>query len=838
MAKAKNKNKKFKPDRAEVEQAFLNATSTKTDAHGRTKIVLFWKPVQGVTGYNLYRSDKKGPLNGLQPITQVDTCARLQAFVPKGSKAWLILANAFASVASRNARQIVPDRWHRGQVVDPSGFFAARRLTVATKTVQDHLALLPPDSDPCVVIQRGLTSEEQALFDNLANANLPIRLARGWATVDSAVVSGVDYTYELRGVLPDQQEIVLDKGLLVTAGFFRLPGPPSGFQLDAGDSEVLALWNRNVAAFSYTLQRADNPGGPFRTVNNSPIFYNVSRDLDNQELTPPRPGFVDSQSWDEDGLPVPHKVEGVDINGPANGKTYFYRVASCDILGRNGSWSATKSATPSDTTPPMAPTDLQVNPYQDNPYDPSDKPGLMVTWRKVTRDIKNHQMIEPSPTYQIYRSDRLEDLNDLGALPAFLINSYIETPPDPTRLTLSWTDRDPALRVPYGEKDFWYRIICVDLQGNASAPSAVLAARVEDTIPPGPSQVTGADGFADHIIVYWLPNPEPDLGGYQVYRGVCDRGKFYMPPREERCDFLLVGDVQKSEAEKRLAQTGKIYFEDFSVPAGSSVCYAYWVRAYDHAGNLYTGQQGCPREHSEPGAYPEYACQRLYEQTPPPVPIITALKARDRAVQVEWVSAPAQDLRAFHIYRSENELDPPVFVGCILNDGSIYPGPWTGMKPDCEDIPAEADPAACRGTYLDQTVEPNHIYWYRVSALDWLGNESEASNLTKIPAISTFTYDRGLPLPPVVQPAGASNPDECGLQISWAPAFNPLTHKGIMVFRSRAADGGYRQVSSIVPADHFEDLSALRGVDYWYRVQAMALDGTLSQPSAPVHYRY
>ena len=428
-------------------------------------------------------------------------------------------------------------------------------------------------------------------------------------------------------------------------------------------------------------------------------------------------------------------------------------------------------------------------------------------------------------------------------LPACQIATVSADPTDPTTPTLSWLDIDPALRVPYGEKDFWYRIRCVDLHANESAPSAALAGRLPDITAPGPTQVTGADGFADHITVYWLPNSEPDLAGYQIYRAVCDHGRPYRPggqddQKREPCDFMLVGEVRLKDAEDLLAKTGQIYFEDYSVPNGSPLCYAFWVRAFDHAGNLYSGHYGCPVDPVDPGGYPEYACQRLYEETPPPYPIITALKARDGAVQIEWISSPIQDLRAFHIYRSDKENDPPVFVGCVLSDGTPYAGPWTGMKPDCADIPGEANPAAAHGAYLDQTVKANRLYWYRVSALDWLGNESEGADLVQIPAISTFTYDRDLPAVPVLSPPGASAPAGCGLIVRWTPAFDPLALKGILVFRSRSEPGNYRQVSGLIQAEEFEDLTALRGRDYWYRLQAMALDGTLSEPSAPVRYRY
>lgn len=833
MANLKINKKKSFPNRTEIEEIFLNATSTNIDFRRKTKIVLYWKPAPAVVGYNLYRSDKKGPINGARPITQVNTCRELKAFVPEDTEAWSQLANAFTSVAARHEMHVVSDHLRRGRIEDVSGLFSQRSLLIGSNFERVKPILITTALNPCDVIQRGLTDEEQALFDILANTNLPLRQARGWAFIESNVTLGTTYTYELRGVMQNGNEVVLDRDVTIKAGVFRLPQPPSGFSLTAGDSRILALWNRNNYAFSYIIQRADNPGGSFSNINDAPIIYDIEKDLNNESLPAAKPGFVDFQRWDDEGLPVSHPVAGVDIDGPSNNDTYYYRVASCDILNRHGAWSSIQDAIPLNTTPPMVPKDVQIN------ADASAS-GLRLSWRKVTRDVKNHQ-IQGITHYKIYRSDLLSSLEDMALLPACQITNVSADPTDPTTVTLTWLDNNPILRVTYGEKDFWYRIRCTDEQGNESSPSAALAGRLPDITPPGPTHVIGADCCVDHITVFWLPNSEPDLAGYLIYRGICDRGQPYRPQgrdqkeTKEPCDFMLVGEVRLTEAETKLTQTGRIFFEDSSIPSGSPLCYAYWVRAFDFAGNLYPGNHGCPEEF---GAFPEYACQRLYEETPPPVPIITALKARDGAVQIEWISSPIQDLRAFHVYRSDRENDLPVFVGCILSDGSPYPGRWEGMKPDCSEIPAEANLLAVQGSYLDRSVQPNNIYWYRVSALDWLGNESESADLTVIPAISTFTYDRSFLGSPAVLPPGVVEPDGRGLLVTWTPAFDPLKCKGIFVFRSRSNGGDYRQVSELVQADHFEDPSALRGKNYWYRVQAMALDGTLSRPSAPVCYRY
>jgi hypothetical protein len=45
-------------------------------------------------------------------------------------------------------------------------------------------------------------------------------------------------------------------------------------------------------------------------------------------------------------------------------------------------------------------------------------------------------------------------------------------------------------------------------------------------------------------------------------------------------------------------------------------------------------------------------------------------------------------------------------------------------------------------------------------------------------------------------------------------------------------------VSGVIRGNGFDDETARRGVDYFYRVQAVDAAGTLSEPSAPVLHRY
>ncbi len=814
-------------------KSILNATSAGVDAAGKTYVVLYWSASGRVSGYNLYRSasgERPKRLNGAQPIARVKTCAELQAIVAPGTPEWTMLANAFTGVTARAKLVRVSDKFGRMRMADRSALAALRGVRGALGTIGTVGTLVV---DPCDALNRGLTAEEERLFGMLAAANLKIRAAYGLAWIDETVQAEERYVYELRGVLGDGSEVPLSATLKVWAGHYQTPDPPSGISAEGADSKVLLLWNGNPYTFSYSVQRSVNPNGPWQVIHAEPIQFDIGQDLAGKPLQPARPGFLDFQRWNEQGEPASHDVNGVAIDGPENGTTYYYRVASFDILGRSGQWSAPVPATPVHTVPPLSPSNVRA--------DLSKEPlGIALSWHKVTRDVLGHKILDASQTYRIYRAPTQAELENLAALGAYLVAAVTAVPGDTTTPVLDWLDTDPVLAPPYGERDYWYRVACVDQDGIQSAPSAIVSARIPDTTPPGPTIVAGAKGFVDHIRVCWWPNSEPDLGGYQIYRGICDRGRIYTPkprhgdptkPPVTGCDMVLVGTVPLAEVEAH-TENGSICFDDYSVPEGSPLCYAYWVRAYDTAQNLYPGAYGCPASDKE------YVCQRLYEQKPPPAPIITALKARNKSVLLEWIASPLQDLRAFHVYRGEREDDVPQFLGCVLSDGTPWPGRWKGMQPACQDIPAEADPATAHGTYLDATAEPNRVYWYRVSALDWLGNESEGADLTKLPAISTFTYARELAVALSVRQQGDGESSGCGLTVAWEPEFDSQVLEGFVVFRGPSAVGAYRQVSPVVAGNSFRDMSARRGVDYWYRVQALGKDGLLSAPSTPLLCRY
>lgn len=76
-------------------------------------------------------------------------------------------------------------------------------------------------------------------------------------------------------------------------------------------------------------------------------------------------------------------------------------------------------------------------------------------------------------------------------------------------------------------------------------------------------------------------------------------------------DFVYLGEITQDSAKVAL-DAGHIMFSDRTVPAGSPLCYAYWVKAVDGSGNR-SGVFPIPSAAEQAGI----VCERLRDRTPP-----------------------------------------------------------------------------------------------------------------------------------------------------------------------------------------------------------------------------
>jgi hypothetical protein len=762
-------------------------------------VVVTWPP-NDVHRFNLYRraaaagSFPPTPINA-EPIERMSSCVNIQAVIPPGSEEWTILAKGLAD----------------------------------SPTV---------DFDPCLISTIGAKSDKESRLFFLARSRWRIAVVAGLAYDDKAVANGTGYVYELRGVnVVGTETGTLFSNVAVTAGSPTLIPAPGGLGTTPGDNRVLLLWGDQPEAAGFVVWRATAAVGPYVRVNELTFMSRIKQDLDGNPLATPSNGFLDMRRWDLSGAPTYHVVNGVSVYGPVDATTYFYKVASLDVLGQSGTPSMTPvSATPQDKTPPAAPSGVSVKAVD-------SQNRLEVRWNIVQSDVEGHQESSPIGGYRIFRYDA----ENAPLLSGLQIGGVI-APPAPGITDVAASDNASLLRPPFGEQTFWYRVEVFDGAGNVSARSAAAGGHLKDITPPAPPKHVDAEGFDDFIRVTWAANTEPDLDGYQIYRSLCHNG--VSNPCEPRqpgvasagsdtagaqggktpCTgpYVLVGTVSLATA-KPMGAT--VAFEDHSVPKGSPLCYSYWVKAIDRAQNQ-SGSWPFPDPATE-----KTVCQRLRDKTPPDPAIISGLFARDTGVRVEWIGPPVQDVRAYHVYRADAEGGPYKWVGGMTVElppavPQVLTAPYTAPAVvGCDKIPITTIDAMSMGFFLDAKADPKKIYWYKVVGIDWSGNEA---SLAKAVPVSTFTFTTRLPSTPTITSVTGTTAAPFGLVVSWAPAFDSASQRGFAVFRSDRFDGLYRQLGSLIKDSQYQDNQVVRGVSYWYKVVLMDATGQVSMPSPPV----
>jgi fibronectin type 3 domain-containing protein len=776
----------------------LQATSS-TPGPG-LHIVLQWNPEPGVTRYNIYRKSSLAasypvtPLNST-PVEAYQNCATIQSVIPSGSADWNILVNALATSDS------IP-------------------------------------FDPCQIHTIDQSHPKFDFLKILAHARLKIAIIAGLAYDDQSVSNGTTYYYRINSVNASGSDIAtLASDISVTAGVPVMPPAPTGISSRVGDSQVLLIWNDLPQAIGFNIFRSTNAAGPYTLINELPSVSRFQYDPEGIPISTDSAfynGFLDFQRWDSaTGLPTTHMVNGAAISGPGNGTTYYYRVSSLDILGNQSPQSAPSvSATPVDKTPPMVPSGITVT---------SDDPAssLQIKWTKVNRDVQNHVEIPPVSGYKVYRYESPGD----PTTGATQVGGLIPHPANPGITEVTFTDSDPILRPPYGEKTFWYRVEAVDAANNAGSRSAAAGGNLKDITPPSPPKNVDAEGFDDYILVSWDLNSEPDMDGYMIYRSLCHLGQWIDCQRStakllelpyEVCSgpFMLIGYLSQADAKGMDSSTiGRPYFEDHTVPKGSPICYAYLIKALDKAQNM-SGEFPIPNLLTE-----EIVCQRLRDKTPPEPAFISKLMARDASILIEWIGPPVQDIKAYHVYRSESEAGPYKWVGGMTVELPPNPGiplaapykPPPGSTVDCNKISLLAFEGMSTGSYSDKNVIQHKIYWYKVVGIDQSGNEAPVD---KAVPISTFTFSTAQPLAPVI--TSITKVDiPCALQINWQPVYSPKLSNGFILFRGFSESGVFHQLGTIITGNSFIDSTVVENKDYWYKVVQIDTTGLPSPLSVP-----
>ncbi|MDZ4795593.1 MAG: hypothetical protein SGI83_15040 [Bacteroidota bacterium] len=722
--------------------------------------------------------------------------------------------------------------------------------------------------NPCAISTLARTSEKYKRLKILAKSSMPIAIAAGLGYKDNTVVNGTTYMYRIVALNASNTALGnVATDLTVTAGTFVLLPPPASVVADPGDATILVRWNDVAGAAGYIIERAPAAAGVYQRVNESDFSAEVKNKLNGDTLVPSWNGLLDFKRYKIiTGNDSTHLVKGIAISGPDNGSPYYYRISTTDLFKRAGAVSAiTGPVSPADSTRPSVPTDLLAT--------PDDITGkITLRWTQVTKDMNGH--VEKPDSTILTKIYRFTSSDNPDNIPSVYLGQAITIRGLKSRDTI---DADPNLRGIYGNKTWWYRMKAVDLNGNTSQWSTAVSAIIKDITPPSIAKGVETKGFEDYISVKWIKNPEPDIASYMVYRSLCHLGDWVACTPKQECkewanydadklpddkdptkspnereaagtapkgprlpcpcsgSFVFLGEITKDSVQRAI-NAGNFFFNDRTIPAGSPLCYAYWIKAKDSSDNM-SGSFPIPSAAERP----QIKCERLRDRTPPEAALISGLFAQAEQIKVEWIGPPTQDTRAYHVYRAEGtnpavEPGPTAYnwVGGMtvelpptIPQVLAIPYTATGIA-TCDKISVQATPWMSQGYFEDKTIKAKLTYWYKVVGIDYDGNETPND---KAAAISTFSFSRQIAPAPVVQVD--KQPEPCAAVIKWTPVYDPSLHIGFIVYRANNVGGPYLPVVvSPVKGNSYMDTNVIKGQTYWYNVGALMSNGRLSTLSA------
>ena len=321
------------------------------------------------------------------------------------------------------------------------------------------------------------------------------------------------------------------------------------------------------------------------------------------------------------------------------------------------------------------------------------------------------------------------------------------------------------LTAPSGATSF-YRVRAVDTYGTESSNSAVVSAtRPNDTVAPAVPTSLSADGRVEGVILSWTGVADADLAGYRVFRSDSESGTYAV---------LNGGQIISATA-----------FTDTTAPGGAT--WFYRVAAVDLAGN--------ESARSEVAS----AARPIPDTTPPAVPGGIGATGRPDGVLVSWGANTDADLAGYRVYRSSTLNG----TYAAVNGGEIFTAT----------------------SFLDTNTAPNQTWFYKVTSVDDVGNESARSA-----AVSAARADTVAPAAPG-NFAAEGRAD--GIRLTWA-ANGESDLAGYRVYRAASPDGPFEAMNggALVTGTSFLDASAQERQTWHYRLAAVDRSGNESAPTA------
>jgi fibronectin type 3 domain-containing protein len=501
---------------------------------------------------------------------------------------------------------------------------------------------------------------------------------------DSTVISGNTYRYMIKRI-NGETELFEAISEPIECGEYLPEKAPQGVEITTKDKQVNFKW------------KVEN--NRFHSVN----IYRRTAEAMNAELITPQPVVLSSRIGPDgkEGYPDPY-FEDKNVE---YGTVYYYSIAGIDFFGRETERSEDIMVKPMNTTPPPAPAFLESKVHLLDvalEWRTSDKkgieglyiyrsPSIRKPFERITSkplspvSIKYTDKVPEPGNYYYYVTTLDKDGNEGKSNMTMAQVLDIYPPAIPQKLTaesdsgvirLRWqsvydkqlagyriyrtVDADnpdfynlintqPIFdtmyidSLPFNARNrFIYRVVSVDSSYNMSEYSNIASAKLPDVTPPDVpfiKEIKNLDGAAD---ISWLPNLEPDLYGYNIFR-------------EELIDS--VPEVIKLN--KEVIPSGKTSFTDINMEKDTE--YSYYLKAVDSVG------------HSS-GPSNKYRFIIYTETTIIPVElkeISVRLNSKNNTSEISWQIPQGKALKGVVVFRKaddESEFKP---VSGLIKENSF-----------------------------------------------------------------------------------------------------------------------------------------------------------------------
>jgi fibronectin type 3 domain-containing protein len=328
--------------------------------------------------------------------------------------------------------------------------------------------------------------------------------------------------------------------------------------------------------------------------------------------------------------------------------------------------------------------------------------------------------------------------------------------------------------VSYGQS-YFYRVTANDDAGNEStATDEASASPIDATPPAAPSGLAVTDETTNLVVLGWTANGEGDLTGYNVYASAT---AFSAKGSANRVNSALLTETS---------------FEHSGLTNGETLHYR--ITAVDGAGNesaLSAEVTGTPVDETAPAAPENFVVSN----------------ESDEEVTLTWNVGSETDLGGYNLYRAPNSFTD-LSSAQRLNTDLIT-----------------------RDGYIDDGLSNGETYYYRLTAVDQAGNESEASA-----EVVAEPRDNVAPDAPTALTVEAG--DNSGL-LEWTAA-NASDVDGYYVYRSTSSFNdpmlATRVNAEVIGSTAYQLTGLTNGQPYALRVTAVDGSGNESDLSQEITF--